>query len=374
LTSWKRSSPLPDADLRLREQRHEEESMPRRKATKKDTSADSTPASVVSFSVAERLDGLRKKAKDGETRLDDLQRVFTEMTEELLERVKSLDNVLDSLREDVRTLHRQFRELNAASISATRCEEQRNETKSLVNQLSATVSDLQSFSVLSPDDFPYFRFEDLHRGSADYVKASLSPYVSYFERSQRVVDLGCGRGEFLDLCQSHGIGIYGVDSNEDMVLHCEGRGLNVVSADVVEHLESLPEKWLDGIFCSQVVEHLPLLKLQRLLRECSRVLKAGAQIVMVTINPTSVFALANNFFLDPTHVRPIPPGTLKFLAEEAGFRNVAIEFHEPFGPDYSLLPVVVESETEWQKALRINFERLNHLVLGYQEYALIGVK
>jgi 2-polyprenyl-3-methyl-5-hydroxy-6-metoxy-1,4-benzoquinol methylase len=148
----------------------------------------------------------------------------------------------------------------------------------------------------------------------------------------------------------------------------------VISADVVEHLKSLPDKWLDGVFCSQVIEHLPVSRLLALLTECARALKVGGRIVIVTINPTSVFALANNFFLDPTHVRPFPPGTMKFLAEEAGFRDLDIQYHAPFGADYSLLPVVVENETEWQRALRINFERLNHLVLGYQEYALIGLK
>lgn len=348
--------------------------MPRRKDPKSDSLSNPKAASSERPSVADRLDGLRKKAKDGETRLDDLQRVIEEMTEEMAAGIKNLHEAFVSLKRDVAELEKRIQKLDTESVSGTRCDEIRNDIDSRLNQLSAVAKELRSFSALSPDDFSYFRFEDLHRGSADHVTASLTPHVGHFARCQRVVDLGCGRGEFLDLCRSQGIGIYGVDSNEDMVLHCEGRGLNVISADIVEHLKSLPEKWLDGVFCSQVIEHLPLSRLQALLKESARVLKAGARIVIVTINPTSIFSLANNFFLDPTHVRPLPPGTVKFLAEEAGFRDLDVQYYAPFGADYSLLPVVVENETEWQKALRINFERLNHLVLGYQEYALIGLK
>ena len=348
--------------------------MPRRKDPRSDSSSTPPKISPEVSSVADRLEGLRTRAKDSETRLDELRNVVSELTEELTTRIEKFQEELASLNQHVVTLEEHYRRLNAASVSEARFDEIRSTIGSELNELSAAVRDLRSVSVLSSSDFSYFKFEDLHRGSKDTVTASLSPYVEYFRRCQRVVDLGCGRGEFLDLCRSDGIGIYGVDSNEDMVLYCEGRGLNVISADVVEHLRGLPDKWLDGVFCSQVIEHLPLSRLQALLKESARALKAGGRIVIVTINPTSVFALANNFFLDPTHVRPLPPGTTKFLAEEAGFRDIDIQYHAPFGEDYNLLPVVVENETEWQKALRINFERLNHLILGYQEYSLIGLK
>ena len=348
--------------------------MPKRKDTKPDSSSTPTNTSPERPSVAERLESLRSQAKEGRTRLDELRGLVVETTQGLSARIEELQEKLTSLKEDVVALEKRYRMSKVVSVSEVRSDEVRSDIESQLSDLSAAVRDLRSFSVLSSDDFSYFRFEDLHRGSEDHVTASLTPYVEQFMRCQRVVDLGCGRGEFLDLCREHSIGVYGVDSNEDMVLYCEGRGLNVISADVVEHLKSLPDKWLDGVFCSQVIEHLPLSRLQALLKESARALKAGGRIVIVTINPTSIFALANNFFLDPTHVRPLPPGTVEFLAEEAGFRDLNIQYHTPFGPEYSLLPVVVENETEWQRALRINFERLNHLVLGYQEYALIGLK
>jgi O-antigen chain-terminating methyltransferase len=361
-------------DLRLKEESHEEERMPKRGKPQTDSSSNTKTTRRASSPVADRLERLRKKAKTGETRLDDLHRVIVEMTEELAARIKNLYEEFASVRKYVAALEQRLQKLDVESVSEIRCNEMRNDVESQLSQLSDAVKDLRSLSVLSANDFSYFRFENLHRGPPEHVIASLTPYVDYFERCQRVVDLGCGRGEFLDLCQARGIGIYGVDSNEDMVLHCEGRGLNVISADIVEHLKSLPERWLDGVFCSQVIEHLPLSQLQELFKESARVLKAGARIVIATINPGSVFTLANNFFLDPTHVRPLPAGTAKFLAEEAGFRDLDIQYRAPFGADYSLLPVVVEDETEWQRALRINFERLNHIVLGYQEYVLVGLK
>jgi O-antigen chain-terminating methyltransferase len=348
--------------------------MPKRKNTKSNSSSKVGSAAAEGPSVTARLESLRKKRMDGESKLDELEGAVASMIEDLTGRLGALQAEFESLRKDVALLGKRFKKLEADALSETRYDEMQQSIESRLNELAAAISDLRSFSVLSPEEFSYFRFENLHRGSKDHVARSLTPYVDFFARCQRVVDLGCGRGEFLDLCRSQGIGIYGVDSNEDMVLHCEGLGLNAISADVVEHLKSLPEKWLDGVFCSQVVEHLPLSELLSLLKESLRVLKVGARLVIVTINPTSIFSLANNFYLDPTHVRPLPPGTLRFLAEEVGFRDMDVQYHAPFGGDYSLIPVEVEDETEWQRALRINFERLNHLVLGYQEYALIGLK
>jgi len=293
--------------------------------------------------VLERLEQLRKATKSETRKWEDLAEELRGIKQQLAARITDTDQKVEILKE---RLQRLDMELDAA----------------------------RNLTVLSPEEFSYFRFEDLHRGDAQQVCESLKPYLTHFARCQRVADLGCGRGEFLDLCKSSGIGAYGVDSNEDMTLHCERLGLNIVSSDILEHLRSLPDKWLDGIFCSQVIEHLSMSKVRALLAESVRVLKAGTRIVLVTINPLSLFALANNFYLDPTHVRPLPPETVRFLAEEAGFRNLEVDYFSPFGPEFSLLPISVEEEEDWQKAVRVNFERLNHVVFGYQEYALVGLK
>lgn len=244
----------------------------------------------------------------------------------------------------------------------------------LVRTMGTRMRGIRHLSVLSPTDFSYFWFEDQHRGPADQVRESLRPFLLHFQRCRRVVDLGCGRGEFLDLCGSEGVGAYGVDSNEDMVLHCQRLGLEVTQADIIEHLYSLSEKSIDGIFCSQVIEHLPMHTLVSLLRESYRVLKRGTCLVLVTINPRSLFALANNFYLDPTHVRPLPPETIRFLAEDAGFRKLEVSYYAPFGEDYSLLPLPERAGDTVEEKIRVNFDRLNHVVFGYQEYAVIGLK
>ncbi len=305
---------------------------------------------------------------------------------DLQKRLEALEAGVAAMRAELDQARASYEDLRSRLVGlgerlATQREELGQAVEKARLELDAAVRDAQRLveeafgqTVIRPDEFPYFRFEDTHRGSPETVRDALRPFVRHFHRCQRVVDLGCGRGEFLDLCKQEGIGAYGVDSNEDMVLHCQRIGLNVVHADVVDHLRELKDKSVDGVFCSQVIEHLPMRKVHALLRECHRVLKVGTNMVLVTINPLSLYTLAHNFFLDPTHVRPIPPETLRFLVEEAGFRKTSIAYFSPFGPEFSLLPVRFEGETEEQRAIRINFDRLNHVVFGNQEYALLALK
>lgn len=243
-----------------------------------------------------------------------------------------------------------------------------------MNRMLASQNELAQTLALSSKDFPYYTFEERHRGSPETVKQMLRPLVNHFARCRRVADLGCGRGEFLELCVEQGIGCYGVDTNEDMVLHCRRLGLEVRQEDVVEHLRRLGDKTLDGIFCSQVVEHLPVRRVSQLLQEACRVLQFGTHMVIVTINPLSLYALARTFYLDPTHVRPLPAETLLFLAEQAGFTQLSVSYLSPFGPDFSLLPVTFPEGDEVGCAIRVNFDRLNHVVFGNQEYALVATK
>lgn len=172
--------------------------------------------------------------------------------------------------------------------------------------------------------FDYLRFEDRFRGSFDQVKENQRFYIPYFQDASEVLDLGCGRGEFLAVMRDAGIKARGVDTNAECVALCRSQGLDAVEADLFEYLEGLPPLSLGGVFCAQVVEHLPMGVLPRLAQLLASRLTKGGVAVVETPNPECLAILASHFYLDPTHVRPVPPQLLVFLLEEAGFGRIEV--------------------------------------------------
>ena len=184
----------------------------------------------------------------------------------------------------------------------------------------------------SPDlpvsDVNYFLFEENFRGSREDIKHRQAAFLPYFEKCFRVLDIGCGRGEFLEILRDHNIGGIGVDLDADMVEYCRTRRLEVTQGDAITYLESLDDKSLDGIFIDQVVEHLDPAYLFRLLTLCYQKLKFGYYLVIETVNPLSFVSFVN-FFIDLTHKRPIHPETLQFLMKSAEFRECEKKFFSP---------------------------------------------
>ncbi len=175
----------------------------------------------------------------------------------------------------------------------------------------------------------YFAFEARMRGSTVEIRERQRPYVQDFRNAAPVLDLGCGRGEFLGLLREAGIEARGVDADADMVAYAQGEGLAVEQADAVAYLEQLADGTLGGIFAAQVVEHLPVPALARLLELAAHKLRPGGLLVAETINPLSPLAL-RSYFADLTHAQPLVPETLELLAGQAGFRRVEIRFlNEP---------------------------------------------
>ena len=179
----------------------------------------------------------------------------------------------------------------------------------------------------------YFAFEARMRGSVTEVRERQRPYVGLFADAAPVLDLGCGRGEFLVLLREAGVEASGVDADADMVEFAQGEGLDVVQADALAHLESLEDAALGGVFCAQLVEHLPPGALLRLLELAARKLRSGGLLVAETINPLSPLAL-RNYFADLTHAQPLVPETLALLARSAGFARVEVQYaNAPEPPD-----------------------------------------
>jgi O-antigen chain-terminating methyltransferase len=176
--------------------------------------------------------------------------------------------------------------------------------------------------------FDYFMFEHRFRGSVEDIKRRQSAYLDLFRARSNVLDLGCGRGEFVEVLREAGVPVRGVDSNRDMVEFCRDRGLPVEEGDLFAYLERVEDGSLDGLFAAQVVEHLPPRQIVRLVELCARKLRSGGLMVLETINPTCLEAM-NWFYLDPSHVRPVPADLLQFMADEGGLRVQAVRFSAP---------------------------------------------
>jgi SAM-dependent methyltransferase len=175
---------------------------------------------------------------------------------------------------------------------------------------------------------PYTAFEDLFRGPPERVTELQRPYLGLVAGREPVLDVGCGRGEFLALLASEGVRASGVDSDPGMVERCRERGLSAELADANEHLEGLEDQTVGTVFCAQVIEHLPAPQLRRLLDLSVRKLKPGGAFIAETVNPHSIPAL-KTFWVDLTHQHPIFPEVALALCAIAGFQSAYV-----FAPGY----------------------------------------
>jgi O-antigen chain-terminating methyltransferase len=189
-------------------------------------------------------------------------------------------------------------------------------------------------------------FAEKFRGSEDAIRTSFERYVPRFAGFAGVLDLGCGRGEFLELMRREGIAAKGVDLAAANIALCHSKGLDAIEADLFDYLEEQPDDSIGGIICAQVIEHLPPSAVPRLIQLCARKLRRGAPIVFETPNPECLAIFATHFYIDPTHVRPVPPVLMTFYLEEAGFVDLAVERFAPASeswPELEQLPEGIRS-------------------------------
>jgi O-antigen chain-terminating methyltransferase len=206
----------------------------------------------------------------------------------------------------------------------------------------------------------YALFEERFRGDPQRIAAAQRFYVPFLRGAPGpVLDAGCGRGEFLRLLAAEGIPASGVDTNPVSVRLCRDEGLAVEAGDAREALAAIPPGSLGGVVAFQVVEHWPANRVFAFLREARRALAPGGVLIAESVNTDSLAAL-RAFFLDPTHVRPVPPAALAFLAEAAGFAEVRIEYPAALPPAERLAEA---SE---------NDAKLNRLLFGPPDYAVIA--
>ena len=176
-------------------------------------------------------------------------------------------------------------------------------------------------------DSLYASFEDEFRGPRDEVRQRLQVYIPFLKEAQitgGVLDIGCGRGEWLQLVKSEGIEARGVDRNRVFVEQCRAAGLNVAENDALIYLRSLPAESLNAVTIFHLVEHLPLETLINVVDEIMRTLKRDGLLIIETPNPENLIVGSHTFYVDPTHRNPIPSQTLQFLLEARGLRTLDV--------------------------------------------------
>lgn len=212
----------------------------------------------------------------------------------------------------------------------------------------------------------YVDFENEFRGSSAEIKERLKIYLPWFKNKTNVIDLGCGRGEFLELMKENSIPAFGIDINRSMVEECRKKGLNVKQQDCVAALKSQKKESLDGIFASQLVEHLSKEELYTLIEISKEKLTKGGVLILETVNPLTLGIFCYGFYIDPTHTVPVHPAMLRFMAERAGFEVEPVGFLNAFSNEYKF-----PEENSMTHGEKVIVQKLNEQLYGAQDYYLV---
>ena len=264
---------------------------------------------------------------------------------------------LSELRERVNGLYRRLRSLQAQAASPVQ---------------SGPVQAAPAAAAPSSALFDYVGFERRFRGDPEAVAAALAErYLDLLVANPPVVDIGCGRAELVEMLTRRGVEAIGVDTDPSMVAEARDRGLDVRQVDGSSFLRGREPGSLGAVIATHLVEHLEFADLVELLELAATRLRPGGLFIAETPNPTSLVVLGNSFILDPTHLRPLHPSLLTFLCEGAGFRDVRLRFHAP-ATDYQLPMIDDPDAPPWAKRVNDAFAKLNSVLFGPQEYALIA--
>jgi SAM-dependent methyltransferase len=235
--------------------------------------------------------------------------------------------------------------------------------------LADRVAALEGSAGLSPFD-PWYSneaFEAAFRGSRSELLERYGSLADRLAGCDPVLDIGCGRGELLELLQDRGVEASGIETDQELVAFCTARGLDVRHGDGLAALREAQPASLGGVTLIQVIEHLTSQQAVDLVALTAERVRPGGRVVIETVNPQSLYVYAHAFYLDPTHVRPVHPAWLTFLFKEAGFAEVTVDWRSPPPEDEAL-------ETGGSEAHDANVARLNELLFAAQDYAVIATR
>jgi SAM-dependent methyltransferase len=293
-----------------------------------------------------QTDAIRDQAENSKTKSDDARQIALRVDER-----QSSDGAF--LKSELHLLSRSLFELRSAGSG---------QNKPPTGGVASPVDDHEL-------DAFYVAFENQFRGSRELIKERVRIYVRDVKEAglgrsdSAILDIGCGRGEWLELLAENGFTAEGVDLNAIMVAECRQRGFRVAEGDALEYVRSLPAESLGVITAFHVIEHLEFRVLVELLHESLRVLRPGGLAIFETPNPDNVLVGSNRFYSDPTHRHPLPKEYTSFLLRSVGFKDVVIR---PLHPDKDSL--LNDGEAPKLRDL------INRLFFGDQDYAVIGRK
>lgn len=300
----------------------------------------------------------RKKEIQRKKLLSEMQKFCAIQEQNLQREILRIDDGMQNLAENIRVnnYRHEFLQNSIKEIELS--------FENIKSTLVANISEEEGYSAID-----YIDFENHFRGSIELIKERQMKYIPYFIGCKNVVDIGCGRGEFLELLQEENIYATGVDIYLPCVELCSKKGLKVLNMDCVEFLNQ--QEVVDGIFISQVVEHISINKLCELISVCHRKLKKDSYLIIETPNPCSVSTFTNAFYMDPSHNKPVHPMTLQYILQKTGFTEAKIMFTDDSKYPLVIPRLILENESNAEE-FNDAMETISNLLFGSQDYAIIA--
>ncbi len=298
--------------------------------------------------------------------------------EAIAENVRNLNSMLQNYESDIEYLKNSSAMIETLSstiemqkVKLSLLEKRENEQQlaqriSSENGVSKAVQEPAPLTENVYSGIDYFDFENHFRGSIQSIRESQKQYVNYFKGRKNVIDLGCGRGEFLELLKENDIDAQGVDLYEEFVEMCRLKGLKATQADAMDFLRK--QEKVGGIFAAQLIEHLSTGQLVMLCELAYEKLEDGAFIVLETQNPQSLSIYINAFYVDPSHNKPVHPLTVEYILRKAGFQEIEIIYTDESRPQMTIPPIQQENMDEFNHAMKT----VESMLFGSQDYAIIA--
>ena len=321
-----------------------------------------------------KLDGMEKETQNLLSQgIDNLKVEFTESYKNLNDTIESTKKELSGLLEVKSAISGMTEEMRGHKLSIL--DQQRRLTLLLEEakkRLSKPIGPKQIKNLLKEEDHlldaMYVAFEDRFRGTREEIKERLRVYLPHVmqskigERRSPILDLGCGRGEWLELLKENGYIAKGVDFNRVMVRQCQEFGLDVTESDMIEYLRNQQPNSFGALTGFHILEHLPFKTVISLFDEALRVLKSGGMVIFETPNPENLIVAACNFYFDPTHRNPLPPRLLDFLIESRGFGKTEIIRLHP----HSFFKEEIQVSQEIKEIISLFNKEQDYAVISYK--------
>ncbi len=319
-------------------------------------------------SMNTNLDEIQSKQHSMNTNLDEIQSKQHSMNtnlDEIQSKQHSMNTNLDEIQSKQHSMNADLESVDIKLL------DKEKKYHTVLTELSNNLLSIRNSvynTNIDPKNLNYESLVEQTSESFDVVLNQQSSYLQYIKKSNDsipsglFIDIGSGRGEFLELLFKLDISCQGIENNPRMLESCLSHGhTNVQRADGLDFLRESENDSFKGITLFHVIEHFNLESMIHLIHQSLRTLKKNGVLILETVNPDSLFSLMS-FWKDPTHMHPIPSDMLKFYLEMAGFVNVKVIFNSPV-PDQERLEGSDKNTT-----------KLNNILFGPRDYAVIGWK